>query len=85
MEVFDSYRRKRSAAGCGEGAGDGVDAQCGRRGFRSMAAIEKALELGLKDLTIYYDYMGIEMWAKDSGSAIKGYGGLLRVCALGGG
>ena len=30
----------------------------------SMAAIEKALELGLKDLTIYYDYMGIEMWAK---------------------
>mgnify|MGYP002309799530 CR=1 FL=1 len=32
--------------------------------FGSMAAIEKALELGLKDLTIYYDYMGIEMWAK---------------------
>ena len=30
----------------------------------SMAAIEKALEIGLKDLTIYYDYMGIEMWAK---------------------
>lgn len=29
----------------------------------SMAAIEKALELGLSELTIYYDYMGIEMWA----------------------
>lgn len=29
----------------------------------SMAAIEKALELGLTELTIYYDYMGIEMWA----------------------
>lgn len=29
----------------------------------SMAAVKKALELGLKDLTIYYDYMGIEMWA----------------------
>ena len=29
----------------------------------SMAAVEKALELGLKELTIYYDYMGIEMWA----------------------
>ena len=29
----------------------------------SMAAVEKAIELGLKDLTIYYDYMGIEMWA----------------------
>lgn len=29
----------------------------------SMAAIEKALSLGLKELTIYYDYLGIEMWA----------------------
>lgn len=29
----------------------------------SMAAIEKALELGLTELVIYYDYMGIEMWA----------------------
>lgn len=29
----------------------------------SMAAIQKALELGIADLTIYYDYMGIEMWA----------------------
>lgn len=29
----------------------------------SMAAMEKALELGLKEITIYYDYMGIEMWA----------------------
>ncbi len=32
----------------------------------SMAAIEKALELGLTELTIYYDYMGIEMWATGS-------------------
>ncbi len=32
----------------------------------SMAAVEKALELGLKELTIYYDYMGIEMWATGS-------------------
>mgnify|MGYP000026081591 CR=1 FL=1 len=30
----------------------------------SMAAMEKAVELGLRELTIYYDYMGIEMWAK---------------------
>lgn len=37
----------------------------------SMAAIEKALELGLKDLTIYYDYMGIEMWAKGLWKRIK--------------
>lgn len=29
----------------------------------SMAAIEKALELQLPKLYIYYDYMGIEMWA----------------------
>lgn len=29
----------------------------------SMAAMKKALELGLSELTIYYDYMGIEMWA----------------------
>lgn len=29
----------------------------------SMAAVRRALELGLAELTIYYDYMGIEMWA----------------------
>lgn len=29
-----------------------------------VAAIEKALELGLSEITIYYDYMGIEMWAQ---------------------
>lgn len=29
----------------------------------SMAAVKKALELGMPELTIYYDYMGIEMWA----------------------
>lgn len=29
----------------------------------SMAAVEKAIELGLTELTIYYDYLGIEMWA----------------------
>ena len=30
----------------------------------ATAAIKKAVELGIKELTIYYDYMGIEMWAK---------------------
>ena len=29
----------------------------------SMAAVEKALEIGVEELVIYYDYMGIEMWA----------------------
>lgn len=28
-----------------------------------MAAVEKALELKLKEISIYYDYLGIEMWA----------------------
>lgn len=32
----------------------------------SMAAVERAVELGLPELTVYYDYMGIEMWANGS-------------------
>ena len=28
-----------------------------------MAAVKEAVAMGLTDLTIYYDYMGIEMWA----------------------
>ena len=32
----------------------------------SMAAIRRAIELGIKELVIYYDYMGIEMWANGS-------------------
>lgn len=28
-----------------------------------MAAVDKALELGLSTIKIYYDYAGIEMWA----------------------
>lgn len=30
----------------------------------SMAAIQKAIDLGLTHITIFYDYMGIECWAK---------------------
>jgi len=29
----------------------------------SQAAIAKAIELGLPEVSIYYDYVGIEMWA----------------------
>ncbi len=29
----------------------------------SMAAVQKAVDLGLPEVTIYYDYMGIEKWA----------------------
>ncbi len=32
----------------------------------SMAAVQRAIELGIKELVIYYDYMGIEMWADGS-------------------
>ena len=32
----------------------------------SQAAIEKALELGLSELSIFYDYAGIEQWASGS-------------------
>lgn len=32
----------------------------------SMAAVEKAIALGLTELDVYYDYMGIEMWANGS-------------------
>ena len=31
-----------------------------------MAAVERAIELKLPEVTIYYDYMGIEMWATGS-------------------
>ncbi len=31
--------------------------------FGSVAAMEKAIELGLPQLYIYYDYAGIELWA----------------------
>ena len=34
----------------------------------SMAAVKEAVAMGLTDLTIYYDYMGIEMWATGAGS-----------------
>lgn len=28
-----------------------------------MSAVELAISLGMKELTVYYDYLGIEMWA----------------------
>lgn len=31
----------------------------------SMLAIKKAIELNLKEITIYYDYLGIQMWAEN--------------------
>lgn len=43
----------------------------------STAAIKKAIELGLDEITIFYDYLGIEMWAtgrwKRNKSGTKAY------------
>ena len=39
--------------------------------YGSVAAIEKAKELGIGELTIYYDYMGVEMWATGQWKAKK--------------
>jgi ribonuclease HI len=33
----------------------------------SMAAVEKAIELGVKSVDIYFDYMGIRAWALGEG------------------
>ncbi len=37
----------------------------------SRLAIEKAIELGLSEITIFYDYLGIEMWATKKWQAKK--------------
>lgn len=37
----------------------------------AMAAVGKALSLGLDELTIYYDYLGIECWANGSWRTTK--------------
>ena len=36
-----------------------------------MAAIQKAIELGVEELKIYYDYEGIEKWASGEWKANK--------------
>ena len=37
----------------------------------AMAAVEKAVELGIKELIIYYDYEGVAAWAKHEWKANK--------------
>lgn len=37
----------------------------------STLAIKKAIELGLKEITVYYDYLGIECWATGQWKANK--------------
>ena len=38
----------------------------------AKAAINKAISLGLKEITILYDYMGIEKWASKEWTANTG-------------
>lgn len=49
--------------GCGEDAEMASMRNVAGEVLGSMAAIRRAIELSLPELTIYYDYMGIEMWA----------------------
>lgn len=37
----------------------------------AIAAMEKAVELGIKEMTLFYDYQGIEMWATGAWKAGK--------------
>lgn len=39
--------------------------------FGSVAAVRQAMELGLKELVIYYDYEGIRAWAEGTWKANK--------------
>lgn len=52
--------------------------------FGSMAAIQKAIDLGLKEIVIYYDYLGIEMWAtgkwKRNKNGTKAYYDYIQSC-----
>ncbi len=61
---FVQYGEKREIiSGCGNDAEMASMRNVAGEVLGSMAAIEKAVELGLDALDIYYDYSGIEMWA----------------------
>lgn len=61
---FVQYGEKREViSGCGNDAEMASMRNVAGEVLGSMAAIEKAVELGLDSLDIYYDYSGIEMWA----------------------
>ena len=52
----------------------------------AMAAVECARELGLSDLTIYYDYEGVAKWArgewKTNIELTKSYAAFMKCCGL---
>lgn len=60
--LFDG-RDKHILSGSGDDAEMATMRNVAGEILGSMAAVEKAIELGIKELSIYYDYMGIEMWA----------------------
>lgn len=55
--------QKSVLQGCGKDADMAAMHNVAGEILGSMAAVQKALELRLKSLTIYYDYLGIEKWA----------------------
>lgn len=61
---FIEYDGKREIiSGCGDDAEMASMRNVAGEVLGSMAAIQRALELGIKSLDIYYDYSGIQMWA----------------------
>lgn len=61
---FVQYKEKREIiSGCGNDAEMASMRNVAGEVLGSMAAIEKAIELGIDSIDIYYDYSGIEMWA----------------------
>lgn len=61
---FLTYKGKKYIlSGCGDDAEMASMRNVAGEVLGSMAAVEKAIELGIRSLDIYYDYMGISMWA----------------------
>lgn len=54
---------KYIVTGCGSDADMASMRNVAGEVLGSIAAVKKALELGLRELDLYYDYSGIEMWA----------------------
>ena len=49
----------------------------------AMAAVERAIELKLPEVTIYYDYMGIEMWQREPGNETgRARSPTMNICSL---
>lgn len=58
-------------SGVGDAAGYVEMKNVGGEIIASMLAIQKAQRLGVRELTIYYDYLGIGKWANNEWNANK--------------